>query len=72
METSLKEDIISEIRQSGGRMLLHQEEYNCTLHQAIKSSEVYASLEDDRFDLAYRRIPLTSERETFALDVDAV
>ncbi|KAL0284472.1 UNVERIFIED_CONTAM: Paladin [Sesamum angustifolium] len=34
MEARLKEDIISEIRQSGGRMLLHREEYNPALKQA--------------------------------------
>ncbi|KAK1398683.1 Paladin [Heracleum sosnowskyi] len=86
MEARLKEDIISEIRRSGGRMLLHREEYNPTLNQAsvigywenifvddVKTpSEVYASLKDDRFDISYRRIPLTREREALASDIDAV
>lgn len=86
MEARLKEDIISEIRRSGGRMLLHREEYNPTLNQAsvigyweniflddVKTpSEVYASLTDDGFDIAYKRIPLTREREALASDIDAV
>lgn len=86
MEARLKEDIISEVRQSGGRMLLHREEFNPTLNQVsiigywenifvddVKTpSEVYASLEKDGFNITYRRIPLTREREALTSDIDAV
>ncbi|KAF1002509.1 uncharacterized protein LOC141701120 [Apium graveolens] len=86
MEARLKEDIISEVRQSGGRMLLHREEFNPALNQVsiigywenifvddVKTpSEVYASLEKDGFNIAYRRIPLTREREALTSDIDAV
>lgn len=86
MEDRLKKDIISEVRRSGGRMLLHREEYNPALNQVsiigywenifvddVKtSSEVYASLKNDGFNITYRRIPLTREREALTSDVDAV
>lgn len=86
MEARLKEDIISEVRQSGGRMLLHREEYSPALNQAsvvgywenifvddVKTpAEVYSALRDDGYDLVYRRIPLTREREALASDVDAI
>lgn len=85
MEARLKEDILFEVRQSGGKMLLH-EEYNTTSHQSsvtgywmniltddIKTpAEVYASLKDEGYNIAYRRIPLTREREALASDVDAL
>nr|GMD60850.1 paladin [Ipomoea batatas] len=86
MEARLKEDIISEIKQSGGRMLLHREEYNPTLNQVsivgywenifiddVKTpTELYASLKKEGYNITYQRIPLTREREALASDVDAI
>lgn len=86
MEARLKEDILSEVRQSGGRMLLHREEYSPALDQSsvlgywenicaddVKTpAEVYASLRDDGYNIVCRRIPLTREREALASDVDAI
>ncbi|CAI9300371.1 unnamed protein product [Lactuca saligna] len=86
MEARLKEDIISEIKKCGGRMLLHREEYNPSLNQAnvvgywenifvenVKTpTEVYSGLRDDGYDIVYTRIPLTREREALASDVDAI
>lgn len=76
MEARLKEDIVSEVRESGGRMLLHREEYNPATNQSsvigywenifaddMKTpAEVYAALRDEGYDITYRRIPLTRER----------
>ncbi|XP_043804477.1 paladin isoform X2 [Manihot esculenta] len=86
MEARLKEDIVSEVRESGGRMLLHREEYNPATNQSsvigywenifaddMKTpAEVYAALRDEGYDITYRRIPLTREREALASDVDAI
>ncbi|KAJ8748544.1 hypothetical protein K2173_003445 [Erythroxylum novogranatense] len=86
MEARLKEDIISEVRHSGGRMLLHREEFNPETNQSsvvgywenifaddVKTpAEVYTALKDDGYDVSYRRIPLTREREALASDVDAI
>ncbi|XP_048336813.1 uncharacterized protein LOC107426194 isoform X1 [Ziziphus jujuba] len=86
MEARLKEDILSEVGHSGGRMLLHREEYIPALDQSsvlgywenifaddVKTpAEVYASLKDDGYNIVYRRIPLTREREALASDVDAI
>ncbi|KAK3002159.1 hypothetical protein RJ639_021697 [Escallonia herrerae] len=86
MEARLKEDIISEVRQSGGRMLLHREEYCPALNQAsvigywenilvddVKTpTEVYAALKVEGYNIRYRRIPLTREREALTTDVDAI
>lgn len=86
MEARLKEDIISEVTRSGGRMLLHREEYTPTLNQSsvvgyweniftedVKTpAEVYASLKDEGYDIMYRRIPLTRERDALSSDVDAI
>lgn len=86
MEARLKEDIISEIKKSGGRMLLHREEYNPASKQAsvigywenifiddVKTpAEVYAALKHEGHNMAYRRIPLTREREALASDVDSI
>lgn len=86
MEARLKEDILSEIKQSGGRMLLHREEYNPSLNQSnvigywenifaddVKTpAEVYAHLKDDGHGVTYKRVPLTREREALASDVDAI
>ncbi|KAK4573001.1 hypothetical protein RGQ29_031107 [Quercus rubra] len=86
MEERLKEDILSEVRHSGGRMLLHREEHSPTLNQAsvvgyweniladdVKTpAEVYAALKDEGYNITYRRIPLTREREALASDVDAI
>ncbi|MFS8014137.1 putative protein-tyrosine phosphatase [Helianthus anomalus] len=86
MEARLKEDIISEIKKCGGRMLLHREEYNPTLNQTsvvgywenifiddVKTpTEVYSALINDGYDMVYKRIPLTREREALPSDVDAI
>ncbi|KAF9688002.1 hypothetical protein SADUNF_Sadunf02G0151800 [Salix dunnii] len=86
MEARLKEDIVSEIRRSGGRMLLHREEYDPATNQSciigywenisaddVKTpAELYAALKDEGYDMTYRRIPLAGEREALASDVDAI
>lgn len=86
MEARLKEDILSEVRQSGGRMLLHREEYNPVLNQSsvvgyweniladnVKTpAEVYTALKDGGYNITYRRIPLTREKDALASDVDAI
>ncbi|PON43261.1 Protein-tyrosine phosphatase-like [Parasponia andersonii] len=86
MEARLKEDILTEVRQSGGRILLHREEYNPVLKQSSvigywenifaedvqTPAEVYASLKEDGYNITYRRIPLTREREALSSDVDAI
>ncbi|KAF7818056.1 paladin-like isoform X1 [Senna tora] len=86
MEARLKEDIIAEIRQSGGRMLLHREEYNPSTNQSdvvgywesisaddVKTpAEVYSSLKNEGYDIVYQRIPLTRERDALASDIDAI
>lgn len=86
MEERLKEDIISEIRLSGGRMLLHREEYSPASDQVsvigywenifaddVKTpAEVYAALYNEGYSIVYRRIPLTREREALASDIDAI
>lgn len=86
MEARLKEDIISEVTRTGGRMLLHREEYSPTVNQSsivgyweniftedIKTpAEVYEALRDEGFDVSYKRIPLTREREALSSDVDAI
>jgi hypothetical protein len=33
---------------------------------------VYAALKDEGYDITYRRIPLTREREALTSDVDAI
>ncbi|XP_076895977.1 uncharacterized protein LOC143548775 isoform X1 [Bidens hawaiensis] len=86
MEARLKEDIISEIKKCGGRMLLHREEYNPTSNQAsvvgywenifiedVKTpTEVYSALSNEGYDMVYKRIPMTREREALPSDVDAI
>ncbi|KAF3633899.1 putative glucose-1-phosphate adenylyltransferase large subunit 2, chloroplastic-like [Capsicum annuum] len=86
LEARLKDDIQCEIRQSGGRMLLHREEYNPTSNQVsiigywenifvddVKTpAEVYASLKCEGYDITYRRIPLTREKEALSSDIDAI
>ncbi|MBA0831863.1 hypothetical protein Goarm_016294 [Gossypium armourianum] len=86
MEARLKEDILSEVRQSGGQMLLHREEYNPSSNQSsvvgywenifaddVKTpAEVYATLKDEGYNIVYKRIPLTREREALASDVDEI
>ncbi|MCH87353.1 paladin-like, partial [Trifolium medium] len=86
MEARLKEDIIAEIRQYGGLMLFHREEYNPSTSQSnvvgywenilvddVKTTvEVYSALKDEGYDIVYRRIPLTRERDALASDVDAI
>ncbi|RDX75322.1 Paladin, partial [Mucuna pruriens] len=86
MEARLKEDILAEIRQSGGLMLFHREEYNPSTNQAgvvgyweniladdVKTpAEVYSALKDEGYDIVYWRIPLTRERDALASDIDAI
>ncbi|XVE77374.1 hypothetical protein DITRI_Ditri13aG0057200 [Diplodiscus trichospermus] len=86
MEARLKEDILSEVRQSGGRMLLHREEYSPSSNHSsvvgywenifgddVKTpAEVYAALKDEGYNITYRRIPLTREREALVSDVDEI
>ncbi|KAG4186306.1 hypothetical protein ERO13_A08G035200v2 [Gossypium hirsutum] len=86
MEARLKEDILSEVRQSGGRMLLHREEFSPSSNQSsvvgyweniftddVKTAaELYAALKDEGYNIEYRRIPLTREREALASDVDEI
>jgi len=86
IETRLKEDILSEIKQLGGRLLLHQEEFNAATNQCsvvgywqhidredvMTPAEVYSTLRDKGYCIDYKRIPLTREREALAADVDAI
>ncbi|EPS73348.1 hypothetical protein M569_01409, partial [Genlisea aurea] len=88
MEARLKEDIISEIRHCGGRILLHREEYNSASNQSTTvigywenvfaddirtPAEVYAMLKNDEgCNISYQRIPLTRGREALASDVDSI
>ena len=76
MEARLKEDILSEVRRSGSRMLLHREEFNPSLNQSsvigylenifaddVKTpAEIYAFLKVEDYNISYRRIPSTRER----------
>lgn len=82
----MKEDIISEVSQSRGQMLLHREVINTASNQSsvigywenisvdnVKTpSEVFADLKEEGFNIEYRRIPLTREREAVASDIDAI
>lgn len=82
----MKEDIIAEVTQSRGRILLHREEYNPALNISnvigywenvlsddVKTpAEVYAALKNGGFNIEHRRIPLTREREALAADIDAI
>jgi Inositol hexakisphosphate len=82
----MKEDIISEVSQSGGQMLLHREVINTAANQSsvigywedispdnVKTpSEVFAGLKEEGFNIEYKRIPLTREREAVASDIEAI
>lgn len=82
----MKEDINSEVAQSNGQILLHQEEFNPVTNHCIiigfwehlllndlkTPAEVYAALRDEGYNIEYRRMPLTREREPSAADVDAI
>lgn len=82
----MKEDIISEVSQSGGQMLLHREVISTASNKSsvigywedislgnVKTpSEVFSDLKEEGFDIEYKRIPLTREREAVASDVDAI
>lgn len=82
----MKEDIFTEVKQSGGQMLLHREDYNpaskrtsvigywenISLEYVKTPAEVFAALIDEGYRIEYKRIPLTSEREALAVDVDAM
>ncbi|XP_058077438.1 uncharacterized protein LOC131225856 isoform X2 [Magnolia sinica] len=86
MEARMKEDIVAEVTQSGGRMLLHREELNpVSKHSSVVGywenillddvktpAEVYASLKAEGYNIEYKRIPLTREREALATDIDAI
>lgn len=86
IETRLKEDILAEVKQLGGRLLLHQEEIDAATNQCnvvgywehidledvMTPAEVYGSLRDKGYCIDYKRIPLTREREALAADVDAI
>lgn len=86
MEARMKDDILSEIKQSGGRILLHREEFNpVSEHSTVigywenvpedgvkTPAEVYNNLKDEGYNCQYRRIPLTREREALARDVEAI
>lgn len=86
MELRLKEDIYAEVTQSDGRVLLHREEVNPSSNRSsvigyweniapgdVKTpAEVYAALKDLGYNIDYKRIPLTREREPLAADVDAI
>ncbi|KAJ7557303.1 hypothetical protein O6H91_05G121100 [Diphasiastrum complanatum] len=86
MESRLKEDILAEASRSGGRILLHHEEYSSVTNQsdvtgywetitaeAVKTpAEVYDSLKAEGYRVDYKRIPLTRERAALATDVDAI
>ncbi|XP_010544899.1 PREDICTED: paladin-like [Tarenaya hassleriana] len=86
MEARLKEDILSEVKETGGRMLLHREEYNPASKESriigywenifqdnVKTpAEEYAALKAEGYNISYQRIPLTREREALASDVDAI
>ncbi|TYJ09245.1 hypothetical protein E1A91_A11G128200v1 [Gossypium mustelinum] len=86
MEARLKEDILSEVRESGGRMLVHREEFSPSSNQSsvvgyweniftddVKIAvELYAALKDEGYNIEYRMILLTREREALASDVDEI
>ncbi|XP_057829529.2 uncharacterized protein LOC131040594 isoform X1 [Cryptomeria japonica] len=86
MEARLKEEILSEVARSGGRVLLHCEELNPITNQSdiigywenisfedVKTpAEVYAALKGDGYNIDYKRVPLTREREALATDVDSI
>uniref|UniRef100_A0ACD5WWN1 Uncharacterized protein n=1 Tax=Avena sativa TaxID=4498 RepID=A0ACD5WWN1_AVESA len=86
IEARLKEDILSEVKQLDGRLLLHQEEFNAATNQCsvlgywehinledvMTPAEVYNTLTDQGYCIDYKRIPLTREREALAADVDSV
>ncbi|WOL11986.1 paladin [Canna indica] len=86
MEARMKEDIFAEVVQTGSQMLLHREDYNpvsnhisvvgywekISLEHVRTPAEVFAALEDEGYRIEYKRIPLTSEREALAVDVDAM
>ncbi|ERN03230.1 hypothetical protein AMTR_s00003p00177190 [Amborella trichopoda] len=86
MEARLKEDILAEVTQSVGKMLLHREEFNPVSNESniigywenisvddVKTpAEVYTALRNEGYNIDYRRIPLTREREALATDIDAI
>ncbi|XP_068660275.1 uncharacterized protein [Aristolochia californica] len=86
IEARMKEDTVTEVTQSGGRILLHREEFNPALSHSVvvgywenislddvkTPAEVYAAIKNEGYNIEYRRIPLTREREALATDVDAI
>ncbi|KAK8954830.1 hypothetical protein KSP39_PZI001610 [Platanthera zijinensis] len=86
IEQRMKEDIESEVAQSNGQILLHREEFNpatnhfnvigfwesLSVNDVKTPAEVHASLRDEGYNIEYRRIPLTREREASAADIDAI
>ncbi|XP_024527697.1 paladin isoform X2 [Selaginella moellendorffii] len=86
MEYRLKEDILAEMKRSGGRVVLHREECNPLTNKSdvigywevltsddVKiPAEVYTGLAAEGYKIDYKRIPLTRERAALAMDVDAI
>ncbi|XP_058088417.1 uncharacterized protein LOC131235292 isoform X2 [Magnolia sinica] len=77
---------VTQSTQSGGRMLLHHEELNpVSKHSSVEGywenillddvktpAEVYASLKAEGYNIEYKRVLLTREREALLTDIDAI
>lgn len=84
IEMRMREDVKSEVAQSNGQILLHREEFNSATNHFnvigfweylidVKTpAEVHTALRDEGYNIEYRRIPLTREREASAADIDAI
>eukprot|EP00897_Mesotaenium_endlicherianum_P000190 jgi/Mesen1/10171/ME000076S09681 len=88
MERRMKEDILAEAAQMGGRILLHKESeqvnpatgqsdiigywQSITPRDVVTPAEVYANLARGGYKVHYRRIPLTRERVPRPADVDSI
>lgn len=86
MEARMKEDVMAEVTESGGQMLLHREEFNPATGQSSvigywenispddvqTPTEVYVALKAEGYTIEYKRIPFTREREALATDVDLI
>ncbi|KAH0902920.1 hypothetical protein HID58_042423 [Brassica napus] len=70
VETRLKEDILSEVRETGGRMLLHREEYSTASNQSqVIGYWEYIQPEDVKTSA---EIYAAQERDALASNVDAI
>ncbi|KAG5415110.1 hypothetical protein IGI04_002677 [Brassica rapa subsp. trilocularis] len=70
VETWLKEDILSEVRETGGRMLLHREEYSTASNQSqVIGYWEYIQPEDVKTSA---EIYAAQERDALASNVDAI